>query len=70
MVYRIHFKWEAILTKWDRFHSSSYMWPRGGTKYHPHCVLMFSALDPLDMNLSRRIKQGGSTVPHGLLYVM
>jgi len=62
MVYRMHFKWEAIFPKWERFHSSSYTWPRGGTEYHPHHALMFGALDPCDMSLYRRIKQGGSTV--------
>jgi len=36
MVYCKHSKWEAVLMFWERYHSSTDTWPRGGTEYHPH----------------------------------
>ncbi len=56
LVYHMHFKREAVLLKWEQFHSSSYTWPRGRTEYHPHRALMFGALDLCDMSLGRQIK--------------
>lgn len=55
MVYRRPLKREAIFPKWMWFHPRTYTWHGGGTDYHPHCALMFGALDPCDMILSRKI---------------
>jgi len=55
-------KWEVVFSKWEQYHLVSYTWPRGQIEYCPHHALLFNELDPCDMILSRRIKQGGYIV--------
>lgn len=61
-IYHKQSRWKVVLKFWEQFHSSIDTWPREGTEYCPHRVLLFGPLDSCNMILDRWINQGGSTV--------